>query len=195
MFFKIIKAIVSVFVRLTFRINITGEENIPEDGGCIICANHVSNWDPVYLIALLKRRIYFMAKDELFHVFLVGSILKAIGIIPVKRNASDISAVKTSLRVLSEGKALGIFPSGTRVKKGEEAPVKSGVAFIGVKAAVPVIPVYIDSTYRFFSKVNIHIGAAEDFSVYGKAKLSADELGRISDGLFQHICALAEGTK
>ncbi len=195
MLYKVIKVLVGAFVRLTFRTKVVGQENIPEDGGCIICANHVSNWDPVFLIALLKRRIYFMGKDELFHVFGLGAILKAIGIIPVKRNASDISAVKTSLRVLGEGKAHGIFPSGTRVKKGEEAPVKSGVAFIAVKAAVPVIPIYIESNYRFFSKVTIRVGDAEDFAVYGKAKLSSEELGKISSGLFKHIYALAEEKK
>lgn len=195
MLFKILKTAVAIFTRLIFRVRISGKENIPENGGCIICANHVSNWDPVFLVALLKRRIYFMGKEELFHIFGLGAILKAIGIIPVKRNSSDISAVKTSLKVLGDGKALGIFPSGTRVKKGQEVQVKSGVAFIAVKAAVPVVPIYIDSTYKLFGRVNIQIGTAEDFAVYGKAKLSSEELGKISNGLFKHIYALAEEKK
>lgn len=195
MWFKTIKTIVAVFLRIFFRISIIGEENIPQEGGCVVCANHASNWDPVFLIALLKRRIYFMSKEELFHVFGLGALLRSIDIIPVKRNASDISAVRTSIKVLNEGKALGIFPSGRRVKKGEEVEVKSGVAFIAVKAAASVIPVYIETSYRIFSRVKIYVGKAEDMSVYGKAKLSAEELGEISNGLFKNINALAEGSK
>lgn len=195
MWFGIIKGAVAVFVRLFFRVRIIGEENIPAEGGCIVCANHSSNWDPVFLVALLKRRIYFMGKEELFHVFGLGALLKAIGIIPVKRNASDITAVRIALRTLSDGRALGIFPSGRRVKKGEEAEVKSGVAFIAVKAAVPVVPVFIETSYRLFGKVKIHIGKAEDFSVYGKAKLTSEQLGEISNGLFKNIYALAEEKK
>jgi len=195
MLYRIVKTAAAVFLSMFFRVKIVGEENIPTENGCIVCANHSSNWDPVFLVAFLKRRIYFMAKDELFHIFGLGALLKAIGIIPVKRNSSDISAVRTSIRVLNEGKALGIFPSGTRVKKGENAEVKSGVAFIAVKAAVPVIPVYIEASYRIFSKVVIHVGKGEDFAVYGKAKLSSEELGRISNGLFKHIYALAEEAK
>lgn len=195
MLFKILKTVVALFVRLFFRVRVVGEENIPTEGGCIICANHVSNWDPVFLIALLKRRIYFMGKDELFHIIGLGAILKAIGIIPVKRNSSDIAAVRTALRNLSEGKALGIFPNGRRVKKGEVADVKSGVAFIAVKAAAPVVPIFIESSYRIFGKVIIHIGEAEDFDVYGKAKLTSEQLGEISYGLYEKICALAGDEK
>ena len=195
MIFKILVPIVRFFVKLVFRVRIVGEENIPKDGGCIICANHSSNWDPVFLVVLLTRRIYFMAKAELFKVPLLGALLKSIGMIPVKRSGADISAIRTSISNLNDGKALGIFPSGKRVKKGEDASAKSGVVFIAVKAAVPAVPVYIDTTYRLFSKVTIHIGKPEDFSVYNKAKLSSEQLSELSEGLFKNIYALSEVEK
>ena len=195
MIFKILVPIVRFFVKLVFRVRIVGEENIPKDGGCIICANHSSNWDPVFLVVLLTRRIYLMAKAELFKVPLLGALLKSIGMIPVKRSGADISAIRTSISNLNDGKALGIFPSGKRVKKGEDASAKSGVVFIAVKAAVPAVPVYIDTTYRLFSKVTIHIGKPEDFSVYNKAKLSSEQLSELSEGLFKNIYALSEVEK
>ncbi len=191
MSYKIIKAIVAVVIRMFFRVRVVGEENLPMEGGCVVCANHSSNWDGVFLIGALKRRIYFMGKDELFHVIGLGAILRSIGIIPVKRNASDIGAVRTAIKTLNDGKALGIFPSGTRVKAGEKVEVKSGVAFIAIKAGSPVIPIYIDCNYRLFGKATIYVGKGEDMSVYGKAKLSSEELSKISAGLFDSITALA----
>ncbi len=190
--FKLLVTLVRAFVKVVFRIRIVGEENIPAEGGCIVCANHASNWDPVFLVVLLTRRLYFLAKAELFKIPVIGAIIKGIGMIPVKRNASDISAVRTAISVLNDGKALGIFPEGRRVKKGEEASAKAGVAFIAVKAAASVVPVYIDATYKPFSKVTIHIGKAQDFAVYNKARLSSEQLGEISNNLFKNIYALAE---
>lgn len=191
MTYRIIKTLVAAFLKIFFRIRIVGEENLPMEGGCVVCANHSSNWDPIFLIGALKRRIYFMGKDELFHVIVLGTILRSIGIIPVKRNASDIGAVRTAIKTLNDGKALGIFPSGTRVKEGEKVEVKSGVAFIAIKAGASVIPIYIDSKYHLFGKVTIYIGKGEDMSVYGKAKLSSEELSKISAGLFDSISSLA----
>ena len=195
MFYKILIAIVRTFVKIVFRVRVIGEENIPAEGGCIVCANHSSNWDPVFLVVLLSRRIYFMAKAELFKVPVLGWLIKSIGMIPVKRTSADISAVRTSINVLKDGKALGIFPSGRRVKKGEDAAAKSGVAFIAVKAAVPVIPIYIETSYRLFSKLTIHIGEPHDFAVYNKARLSSEQLSEISSDLFKNIYALAEENK
>ena len=195
MFFNVLVKIVRCFIKLFFNVRVIGEENIPTEGGCVICANHASNWDPVYLVVLLKRRIYFMAKESLFHVFFVGWVLKKLGMIPVKRTGSDISAVRTAISTLNDGKALGIFPSGKRVKKDEEATAKSGVAFIAIKAAVPAVPIYIETSYRPFSKVTIHIGEAVDFAVYNKAKMSSEQLGEISSDLFKNIYALAEENK
>lgn len=191
MLFKILVPIVRAFVKIFFRVRIVGEENIPKEGGCIICANHSSNWDPVYLVVLLSRRFYFMAKAELFKVPVIGWIVKKIGMIPVKRNGSDISAVRIAISNLKEGKGLGIFPSGTRVKNDDGADAKAGVVFIAVKAAVPVIPIYIETNYRIFSKVTIHIGEPKDFAVYNKAKFSSEELGEMSKDLFKNIQALA----
>lgn len=195
MLFKILAPVVRLFVKIFFRIRIVGEENIPKEGGCIICANHSSNWDPVYLVVLLSRRFYFMAKAEIFKIPVIGWVVKKIGMIPVKRNGSDISAVRTAISMLKEGKGLGIFPSGTRVKNDDGADAKAGVAFIAVKTAVPVIPIYIETNYRIFSKVTIHIGEPKDFAVYNKAKLSVEELGELSKELFKNIQALAGDEK
>lgn len=192
MIFKIFAPIVRAFVKTVFRVKIIGEENIPQTGGCIVCANHSSNWDPVFLVVLLTRRVYFMAKAELFKIPLLGALLRNVGMIPVKRSGADIGAIRTSISTLNSGKALGIFPSGRRVKKGEEASAKSGVAFIAVKAAVQAVPIYIDTTYRLFSPVTIRVGEPMDFAVYNKAKLPSEKLGELSGELFEKIYALAE---
>lgn len=188
--YNVLVKIVKVFLKTFFRVEITGEENIPKEGGCIICANHISNWDPVFLVVFLTRRVYFLAKEELFSVPFVGWLMKKLEMIPVKRNGNDISAVKSSLTVLKQEKALGIFPSGRRMKKGEKPTAKAGVALIAVKAAVPVVPIYIDATYRIFSKVKIHIGEKVEFASYNKAKLPTEVLTEISNDLFDKIYSL-----
>ena len=63
--------ILKLFIMLIFRVEVHGRENIPMEGGIMLCSNHISNWDPPVLQVFLPRRIYYMAKDELFHVFFV----------------------------------------------------------------------------------------------------------------------------
>ena len=75
MILRIVEFLVKVFCRVIFRIEISGMENIPENGACMVCANHQSNWDPVILILFLKRKVHFMAKSELFENFFLNKLL------------------------------------------------------------------------------------------------------------------------
>ena len=115
--YNFLRALVSVLIRLIFKIEITGLENIPKEGGAIICANHLSAWDPVVLQVAVKRRIYFMSKIELFSVFFVGFVLRRIKAIPVKRTGADITAIKQSLKTIKGGDILGIFPMPPRRRR------------------------------------------------------------------------------
>ncbi len=84
-----------VFKKL-LKINVEGIENIPLKDGCIIASNHRSNLDPFVLNTVSTRPIFFMAKEELFKIPVLGWIIKKAGAIPVKRNKRDIAALKKS---------------------------------------------------------------------------------------------------
>ena len=90
-FYRIIYTIVAPFVHLLFPCRTVGMEHIPE-GGALLCANHVSGWDPIVIGLNLPRdsRMTVMAKDQLFKIPLLGPFLRKLGIIPVKRGGNDL---------------------------------------------------------------------------------------------------------
>lgn len=122
---------------------IKGLENLPTEGPVIIACNHLSLWDPIIVGCAMSRPVYFMAKEELFKLPVLGKILPEIGAFPVKRGQGDISAIRKSIAVLKEGKVLGIFPEGTRSKTGELQEALAGIVLIMEKGKAPVLPVKV----------------------------------------------------
>lgn len=150
---------------------IVGAENIPSEGGFILCANHMHARDPLFLAAKLPGRMYtFLGKAELFKNPLLRLILgdKGLGGIPISRGHSDLGAIRAALKVTAEGHALGIFPQGTRSRDNSPTPMLNGVSMIAVRANVPIIPVYIDGPYRLFRHADIRVGAPVDVSDLGR---------------------------
>ncbi len=138
-----------VFKKL-LRINVEGLENIPTDGGCIIASNHRSNLDPFVLNTISTRPIFFMAKEELFKIPVLGWAIRKAGAIPVKRNKRDIGALKKASQLLKEGYCIGIFPEGHRAKPKQFRKPQSGVGLLVSKTKAPVIPVRIEGTDDVF---------------------------------------------
>ncbi len=173
-----------------FKLNVYGIENIPKNGKSVICSNHASMLDPVFLGLSIKRQIFFMTKKEMFKNKPLSFILKKLGTIPVDREGADLSAVKKSIKILRQENILGIFPEGTRVKQMSLDNAKPGIGMICIKGKSPVIPVYIDSDYKFFSKVNVYIGNSIDFSSLYTQKLSVEEYTNISKTILEKIYEL-----
>lgn len=161
--YRFIVAIIRPFVRVLYGLKVSGIENIPQSGGCIICPNHTSNADPVLLAITFRRQIYFMAKAELFKNRILGMLFKMVGAFPVERGKGDTSAIDTAESVLDSGEQLGLFIEGTRSKAGDFLRPKTGCAMIAYKTKVPIIPVCIKGTDEFrvkiFKKNVIKIGA------------------------------------
>ena len=139
-------------LRIVFRLRWSGRENIP-DGGCVLAANHWSNFDPWPLgIPLYPRRfLRFMAKSELFW-FPLGAIVKAGGGFRVRRGERDAEAIDTAIQLCRAGHAVVMFPEGTRRQKGMrkryEARWHTGAARIALDAGVPLLPAAIAGTDR-----------------------------------------------
>lgn len=150
---------------LLFPYKIKGLENVPDQDGrhLILCSNHISNLDPVFLLAgIRKRPIYYMAKAELFtNRLAVWFFEKQFGAFPVRRGKGDTGSLETAERIVREGKLMGIFPEGTRSKDGRLGRAKSGAALIAARTGASILPVAIQAKgqrVRLFQKTHIMIG-------------------------------------
>jgi 1-acyl-sn-glycerol-3-phosphate acyltransferase len=152
-FYFIVGLLSSPPVRLLYRLRASGKENLPQTGGYVLSANHLSNIDPWPLGLPLwpKRQVRFMAKAELFRPPL-WPILKLAGAFRVRRGFGDEGAIKTAVDLAREGEVVAIFPEGTRREKGllrrRRARPHTGAARIALEAGVPLIPAAIAGTDR-----------------------------------------------
>lgn len=139
------------FVKWPFRLRVVGEENLPREGGYVLSANHVSNFDPWPLGIPLwpQRQLRFMAKVELFRSPL-WPVLKAGGAFKVHRGQADEEAMRTAIELAREGEIIAMFPEGTRRRKGLvkkfQARPHTGAARVALEAGVPLVPAAIAGT-------------------------------------------------
>ena len=106
------------------------------------------------------RQIFFLAKAELFRIPLFGRLIHALHARPVRREGSDPRALKTAARLLEEGKALLVFPEGTRSLDGRLGEAKPGVGMLAVMSGAPVVPAYVSGTLEALPKGRSGPGAA-----------------------------------
>ena len=166
-FYDIGRHFLRPFNNLFWPSKVTGEENIPDEGGFILCANHVHMRDPLFLaVRLPKRHFTFLAKAELFKNPLLRLVIgeKGLGAIPISRGHSDLGAIREALKTIANGHGLGIFPQGTRSRDNSPTSMLTGTALIAIRARVPVLPVYIDAPYRRFHRVDVRVGKPIDLS-------------------------------
>lgn len=194
--YKIVYFFCHFMLKVLFNFKISGRENIPSDKNFILVSNHTSNFDPPILGVATGIRLAFMAKEELFKNKIFGGFIKRLGAFPVSRGGGDISAIKTSLRILKDGQNMVIFPEGGRSRtKGMLRKGKSGAALIATKAKVGILPLGINANFRFRGKVTVTIGEYIDLSEYFDEKLSADKLQEITDNIIMPEIANLAGVK
>ena len=145
---KLVKGILKVF---TF-FNDKGTKNVPQSGAFLLCANHRSNMDPILIAAACPRQLTFMAKDELFHIPVLGKIIKGFGAFPIKRGKGDAAAVMATLKIMKKGEPTLIFPEGTRMKKGERKTVNPGIIRLAMQSDVPIVPACVSKNRVVFGE-------------------------------------------
>lgn len=194
-------------LRLLFRPEVEGLEHVPEDRPTILASNHLSFIDSFFLPLVVKPHITFLAKEEYFtgkgikgyfkRLFMTG-----VGQVPIDRSgglASD-AALHTGLRVLREGKVLGIYPEGTRSPDGRLYRGKTGVARMALEAGVQVIPVAMIGTREIqpvgtriprIHRVGVRIGVPLDFSRYDGLQHDRFVLRSMTDEIMYELMQLS----
>ena len=136
-----------------FRGEVVGLNSIPKRGGFLFAANHASHLDPPAIGSQVPKQIAYFARKTLWKGGWSNWWMDQAGCIPVDRDGgSDVSAIKRVLRTLQEGKALILFPEGTRSADGELQEPKSGVGMIACRARVPVVPVRIFDSHHAWGR-------------------------------------------
>lgn len=168
-FYAVMRAIVILVFKIIFRIKVEGVENIPEKGGLIICCNHISFTDPIFLGIFCKRQIFFMSKAELFKNKFAAWFFGKLGAFAVNRGTGDAGAVKNAEDIINEGKIMGIFPEGTRSADGTPKKAKAGIAMIAAHTKADILPasVYREGKIKFFCKTTVRFGELIPFSDLG----------------------------
>ena len=159
---------------ILFRGEVGGVENIPSAGPFLLAANHASYLDPLFLGSHVPRPMAFFARKSLWTGGVASWWLDAVGTIPVDRDGSDVAAIKNVLRALQAGRALVIFPEGTRSPDGTLQPPKAGVGLIACRAQVPVVPARIFNSHLALGRTGPPQFGTPVAIVYGPPLAPAD---------------------
>jgi len=157
------------FFRLvTGGLRSVGEENIPRTGGVIFAPNHLSNLDPpAVACGTNKRQLAFMAKEELFKG-IFGKIISSVGAFPVRRGESDTEAIRRALTLLAEGRAVLVFPEGTRGDGHQMGPINRGVAMLAKRSGAQILPIGVVGTHVIAPKGGKGLKRHRVVVAYGK---------------------------
>jgi len=208
MFYWVMKNIVIGPLLLSlFRPWIIGLENIPKSGPVILASNHLSFIDSVFLPLVVPRRVAFLAKSDYFtgrgpKGWATRVFLTAAGQLPIDRSGGKASedSLNTGLRVLGEGRILGIYPEGTRSPDARLYRGRTGVARMVLESGVPVIPVAMIDTEKAMPtgtriprvrRIGIVIGAPLDFTRFEGMEGDRFVLRSVTDELMYELQRLS----
>ena len=148
--YAFVRALVGPFLRVWFRMHVSGAEHIPKSGAAIVAPNHKSFWDSFFIAVCTRRHLRFMAKTELIEAR-YGRLLVRLGAFPVRRGSSDADALETARTILDQGGLLALFPEGTRIRDPEElGHPKRGAGRLALESGAPLIPTAITGTEGLF---------------------------------------------
>jgi 1-acyl-sn-glycerol-3-phosphate acyltransferase len=198
----IIKLLFGPVIKLIWVRKTEGLENLPRRGACIVAANHSSYFDFISLVAVLPRRICFLAAEKFYKSTFWRPIMRLTGQIKVERSDKDKTEVYRKAReALKKGRVIGIFPEGTRSPSGEIQKTYTGVAKFALENKVPVIPIGIKGTFEIMSRydkspklkkeIEINIGRPLFFEEYHNKEKNEDVYRQVTDIVMGEIMKLS----
>lgn len=163
-----------LYLHSYLKIKSVGLENVPKEGAFIIACNHINYVDPALLLVECPRPAHFMAKSEVFENKIAAWALTHCNAFPVSRGRSDKSSIEYAVKLINDGKVIGIFPEGTRSKDLKPHEAKAGISLIAKQTKADILPcaIYCEKKKGFRRKVTIRYGEL----------IKYDELGITEDG-------------
>ncbi|MHB8592899.1 MAG: lysophospholipid acyltransferase family protein [Acidimicrobiales bacterium] len=150
--------------RLYWRVEVEGASHVPASGPVILAPVHRSFMDFLVVSEVSRRKLFYMAKDDLWHRPALGRFFESIGAFPVNRRGADRLAIDRSQAVLERGEALILFPEGTRRVGPVVEDLHEGAAFLAARTAAPIVPIGIGGTAeampkgsKFVRPVKVHV--------------------------------------
>jgi 1-acyl-sn-glycerol-3-phosphate acyltransferase len=203
MVYPIAKRIIPPIVKLWVK-HIHGLQNIPNEGGFIIAANHASYMDHLIIMSIfvkhLNRKVHFLSKKEHFDTKLKSMWHSWAGAIPLDREAGGEEALKSAIKKLKQGKIIAIHPEGTRSLTGKLLKAKTGMARLAIKSKVPVLPVGLIGTFEILPKgryipkakrATMNIGKPLYFDQYYSKKITKSILNKSTIRIMKEIATLS----
>lgn len=192
-------SLLTLFYYPVFRMKVRGRENVPDEGPVLLCCNHLAKRDPVMLgVAVGKRQVCYMAKEELFRHWFLRGLLRMLGAFPVLRGSGGADALKYAYELLGENGMVGIFIEGHRSKDGLLKKPKTGAALLAYRTKATVVPVCITAgdggLPKMFKKHYIDFGrpiSAEELNIPDDSSM---QLRKASRTIMAHISDLREAT-
>ena len=188
--------------RVLFGFSVTGRERIPRSGAVIIASNHISYCDPPVVGSGVPREVHFLAKEELFRNSVFGWLIKQYNAIPLRRSVGDVGALRKAVGLLRQGKAVLMFPEGTRSLTGRLLKPKPGVGMIALLTSTPVVPAYVRGTNRigkaFLRREKLAVAFGEPVIPPDPASDTGDErelYGRLTEEVMRRIASLQKEAK
>jgi 1-acyl-sn-glycerol-3-phosphate acyltransferase len=195
------------FLRVIFRPQVSGAENVPDDGPAILASNHLSYADWLFMPLTLTRRVTFVAKAEYFTTpgvkgWFQKQFFSGAGQVPIDRGGASAAegALTAAKRILGEGHLFGIYPEGTRSHDGKLYRGKTGVARLALETGVPVVPVAVVGTdvvappgkkFGTFTRPVVRFGRPLDFSRYEGMSNDRYILRSVTDEIMYEIMRLS----
>ncbi|MDT4891669.1 MAG: 1-acyl-sn-glycerol-3-phosphate acyltransferase [Pseudonocardiales bacterium] len=148
MLYRTLELTLAPALRALYRPTVEGFENVPRTGAVIIAGNHVSFADEIFTPLAARRQVVYFAKIEYFtspglRGRVLGATFRSLGHVPVRRGDTRSAAgvIDVGVAVLAQGRALGIYPEGTRSPDGSLYRFRTGVARLALRSGAPVVPV------------------------------------------------------
>lgn len=178
---------------LFYDFHIEGRENVPEDEGVLIACNHRSYADPVFITMPMRKKVRYMAKEELFKNPLFGRFITMLGAFPIRRGAGDMTVINDCVEMLRSGQNVMIFPEGTRQHENKVGRGKTGAALIAARSGADVLPMGIvfEGKLHFRGKVTLKVGkvihSEEIYAAEGDRKALNAAKKRIMDAITELV--------
>jgi 1-acyl-sn-glycerol-3-phosphate acyltransferase len=177
--------------------DVKGKENVPRDGPLILVSNHLNNADAPVLTAEMPRQISWLTKAEWFKTPFIGWMFGAGGMIPVRRFAADLHALRAAQIRLQEGGCLGMFPEGTRSKDGVLHEAEPGTALIALRTGAPIQPIAIWGTEKvklpkdmLLKRTRVHVRYGKPFTLPRSERVTRDDVDQATTTIMKSIAAL-----